>query len=86
MARRRKLQWFGHVTRNMGTLEFDIIPGSLEGSRGIGRPKRTWLTDIGEWTGKSVVTFIRKAKNHGRWQKIVDLSKCPNNHQAMGMM
>ena len=42
-------------------------------------------TDIGEWTGKSVVTYIREAKNRERWQKIADSSKCPNGHQATGV-
>ena len=81
-ARRRKLQWFGHVTRKMGTVAFDIMHGSVEGSRGRGRQKRTWLTGIGEWTGMSVVTCIREAKNCGRWRKIADPSKCPNGHQT----
>ena len=84
-GRRRKLQWLGHVTRKTWTPAFDIMPGSVEGRRGRRQPKRTWGTDIGEWTGKSVVTYIREAKNRGRWQKIADSSKCPNGHQATGV-
>eukprot|EP00794_Sanderia_malayensis_P017886 gene17886-biopygen12251 len=84
-AKRRNLQWFGHITRKMGTLAFDIMHGSVEGSRGRGRPKRIWLTDIGEWTEKSVVGCIREAQDRGRWRKIVDWSKCPNSHQATGV-
>ena len=58
--------------------------GSMEGSRGRGRPKRTYLTDIGEWTGKGVATCTREAKNRGLWRKIVDSPKCPNSDQATG--
>ena len=66
----------------MGTLAFDIMHGMVQESGGRGRPKRMWLTDMDEWTGKSVVTCIHDAKNHGRWQQIVDSSKYPNGHQA----
>ena len=67
----------------------DSLPcmhGSVEGRRGRRRPKRMWRTDIGQWTGKSVVTCNCEAKNRGRLQKIVDSSECPNGYQATGAM
>ena len=51
---RRKLQWLGHTSRRTGTLAYDIIQGSVKGSSGRGRPKRTWFDDIKEWSGRSV--------------------------------
>ena len=84
-ARRRKLQWFGHITRKMGTLAFDIMHGGVEGSRERGRPRKSWLSDIAEWTEKSVVVCLREAQDRGRWRRIVYLSKCPNGHQATGV-
>eukprot|EP00794_Sanderia_malayensis_P009858 gene9858-biopygen8121 len=84
-ARRRKLQWFGHTSRKDGTLAYDIMHGGVEGSRGRGRPRRTWLADIAEWTEKSVVECLRNAKDRGRWREIVRASKCPNGQQATGV-
>eukprot|EP00794_Sanderia_malayensis_P010064 gene10064-biopygen8268 len=84
-ARRRKLQWFGHISRKDGTLAYDIMHGGVEGSRGRGRPRRTWLADIAEWTEKSVVECLRNAKDRGRWREIVRASKCPNGQQATGV-
>lgn len=49
---RRKLQWFGRVTRRPGTLALSIMHGSVEGTRKRGRPKTNWLGDSQRWTGK----------------------------------
>ena len=84
-ARRRKLQWFGHITRQNGTLAHDIMHGAVEGSRGRGRPRNTWLSDIVNWTGKSVVSCMRVARDRGRWRKTVNSSKCPNGQRATGV-
>ena len=84
-ARRRKLQWFGHITRQNGTLAHDIMHGAVEGSRGRGRPRNTWLSDIANWTGKSVVSCMRVARDRGRWRKTVNSSKCPNGQRATGV-
>eukprot|EP00795_Rhopilema_esculentum_P007413 gene7414-13169_t len=85
-ARRRKLQWFGHITRQNGTLAHDIMHGAVESSRGRGRPRNTWLSDIANWTGKSVVSCMRVAKDRGRWRKTVNSSKCPNLQRATGLL
>ena len=50
-ARRRKLQWFGHVSRKPGTMAYTIMHRMVEGNRGKGRPQATWLKDIAYWTG-----------------------------------
>eukprot|EP00795_Rhopilema_esculentum_P005717 gene5717-10971_t len=84
-ARRRKLQWFGHITRQNGTLAHDIMHGAVESSRGRGRPRNTWLSDIANWTGKSVVSCMRVARDRGRWRKTVNSSKCPNGQRATGV-
>eukprot|EP00795_Rhopilema_esculentum_P013875 gene13875-4826_t len=84
-TRRRKLQWFGHITRQNGTLAHDIMHGAVESSRGRGRPRNTWLSDIANWTGKSVVSCMRVARDRGRWRKTVNSSKCPNGQRATGV-
>ena len=84
-VRRRKLQWFGHVTRRPGTLANTIMHGSVEGSRGRGRPKRMWTDDIKDWTGMRLIECIREAGKRDVWKRRIAKSKCPNGHRkAMG--
>ena len=84
-ARRRKLQWFGHVTRRTGTLAYDIMHGAVEGSRGRGRPKNSWMRDIVAWTERGAVTCVSLARDREGWRRIVESSKCPNGHRATGV-
>ena len=62
-ARRRKLQWFRHTSRRVGTLAYDIMHGSVNGSKGRGRPKRTRFNDIKDWSGRSIVDCLRASKD-----------------------
>ena len=61
-AHRRKLQWFGHTTRRVGLLAYDVMHGLVEGARGQGRPNRTWLTDIARRTGIGTTACVRLAE------------------------
>ena len=45
--KRRKLQYFGHVTR-AEKLSALILQGKIEGRRSRGRPRRRWQHDIME--------------------------------------
>ena len=82
IVRRRKLQWFGHVTRRPGTLAHTIMHGSVEGNRGRGRPKRMWTDDIKDWSGRGMVECIREAGDRDVWKRRVQRSKCPNGHRT----
>ena len=50
----RKLSYVGHVMRNTSG-QYDTllttIEGRLDGKRGRGRPIRTWVDDLRDWTG-----------------------------------
>ena len=48
-VKRRKLQWYGQVSRSSG-LAKTILQGSLKGGRRQGR-QRKWEDNIKEWTG-----------------------------------
>ena len=50
IVKRRKIQWFGHVTRNDISLSLAniIMHGRVPGKRGRGRPRKTWLSNIHE--------------------------------------
>ena len=51
-VKRRKLKWYGHVTRSDGLTKV-ILQGTAEGSRRRGRPKNSWIDIIAEWTDTS---------------------------------
>ena len=48
-VKKRKLTWFGHVTRSNG-LAKTILQGTVEGGRRRGRQKRKWVDDVQDWT------------------------------------
>ena len=79
-ARRRKLQWFGHTTRRVGSLAHIVMHGSVEGERGRGRPKATWLDDIKKWTGLSIIEAMGEAMNRMSWQRRTVASMYPNGY------
>ena len=58
---KRKLQYFGHVIRRE-KIQRLLMDGKMEGSRGRGRPRRTWVKDITEATGKSYSDCVRTAQ------------------------
>ena len=55
-GRRRQLQWLGHTKRRPGSFAHDVMHGLVEGARGRGRPKRTWLNDISNWMRVGITT------------------------------
>ena len=50
IAKRRKLQWYGHVSRSSG-LAKAILQGTVKGGRRQGRQRKRWKDNIREWTG-----------------------------------
>ena len=49
---RQKLKYAGHVLRGSGGDLLSLVSeGKLEGTRGRGRRRRMWSTDIKEWAG-----------------------------------
>src|SRR3989442_5404254 len=49
---KRKLRYAGHVLRGSSRLShLQILEGFVEEKRKGGRPRRTWMKDIIEWTG-----------------------------------
>ena len=81
-VKRRKLQWFGHVTRRPGTLAHTVMHGGVDGRRGQGRPRRNWVDDVKIWVEEPVEVCIRMAENRETWRRT---SQCPNGRNATGM-
>ena len=72
IVKRRKIQWFGHVTRNEKSLKLANITmhGRVPVERGRGRPRKTWLPNIQEWTNLSMTEATRKAADRKMWKDI----------------
>ena len=60
VVKRRKLQWYGHVSRSSG-LAKTILQGTVKGGKRQGRQRKRWEGNIREWTGlefaKSPVSY-----------------------------
>ena len=69
VVKKRKLKWFGHVTRGTG-LSKTILQGTVPGKRGRGRPRRTWTDNIRDWTGLEGDALLRRAENRKEWRKL----------------
>ena len=48
IVKRRKMQWYGHVSRSISI----ILQGTVKGGRRQGRQKKRWEDNIREWTGQ----------------------------------
>ena len=70
MVKRRKLQWYGRVSRSSGLVK-SILQGTVKGGRRRGRQRKRWEDDIREWTGLEFAKSQRAVENRGKWRKLV---------------
>lgn len=68
-VKRRKLQWYGHITRSSG-LAKTVLQGTVEGARRRGRQKKKWVDNIMEWTGNDFATTQAQARNRQTWREL----------------
>ena len=67
IVKRRKLHWYGHVSRSPG-LAKTILQGTVKGGRRQGRQGKRWENNIREWTGLEFANPTRQRrteKNEG---------------------
>ena len=69
IVKRRKLQWYGHVSRSSG-LTKTVLQGTVKGGRRQGRQKKRW-EDIRKWTGLEFTTSQRTVDNREKWRELV---------------
>ena len=62
IVKRRRLQWFGHVSRSSGLAE-TILQGTVKGGRRRGKEKKRWEDSIREWTGLEFAKSQRAVEN-----------------------
>ena len=69
IVKRRKLQWYGHVSRSSG-LAKTILQGTVKGGRRQGRQRKRWEDNIREFTGLEFVKSWRAVENRKKWRKL----------------
>ena len=68
-VKRRKLTFFGHTIRH-NSLNKTIVQGTLEGQRRRGRPRKSWLSNILEWTEMELTDVLTAAQGRDEWRMI----------------
>ena len=69
IVERRKLQWYGRVSRSSG-LAKTISQGTVKRGRQQGRQRQRW-ENIREWTGLEFAKSQRAVENWEKWSKLV---------------
>ena len=69
-VKKRKLKWYGHVSRSSG-LAKTILQGTVRGGRRRGRQKKRWEDNIKEWTGMEFADSQRALENRETWRELV---------------
>lgn len=60
--KKRKLEYLGHIMRNTKYRVLqNILQGKVEGKRGPGRRRHSWLKNLREWFGVNTCTLFRRA-------------------------
>ena len=62
IVKRRKLQWYGHVSRSSG-LAKTILQGTVKGRRRQGGQRKRWEDNVREWTGLEFGKSQRAVEN-----------------------
>ena len=73
IIKKRKLRWYGHISRSLGMLK-TIVQGTVKGARRRGRQKKRWEDNIKEWTGMGFGDSLRTAEDREGWKGIVATS------------
>ena len=55
IGKRRKLQWYGHISRS-SSLEKNILQGTVKGGRRQGRQRKRWEDNIRKWADQEFGT------------------------------
>ena len=72
----RKLRYFGHISRKDGSIVKLIMQGTVEGSRGRGRPSTSWTDDIKRNSEVSFTAATRLEET----ELVGDLLQGPQQH------
>ena len=70
IVKRRKLQWYGHVSRSSG-LAKTILQGTVKGGRRQGGQRKRWEAKVRKWTSLEFGKSQRAVENREKWRKLV---------------
>ena len=70
IVKRRKLQWYGHVSRSL-VLVKTTLQGTVKGGRRQGLQRKRWEDNIRVWTGLESGRSHRVVENREKWGKII---------------
>ena len=73
MVKKRKLRWYGHISRSSGMAK-TILQGTVKGARRRERQKKRREDNIKEWTGMGFGDSLRAAEDWEGWKDIVATS------------
>ena len=65
IVKRRKLQWYGHVSRSSG-LAKTVLQGTVKGEGRQGRQRKGWEDIIRKWTGLQFDKSQRAMENRAK--------------------
>ena len=69
-VKRRKLHWYGHVSRS-SDLAKTISQGTVKERRRQCRQRKRWEDNTREWTGLGFAKSQRAVENRGKWRKLI---------------
>ena len=69
-VKKRKLKWYGHVSRSSGLVN-TILQGTVRGGRRRGRQKKKYENNIKEWTRMEFADSQRVVENRETWRELV---------------
>ena len=80
-VKRRKLQWYGHVSRSSGLAKKKkILQGTVKGGRRQGGQRKRWEDNIREWTGLEFGKSQRAVENRENGENWLQIHLwCPND-------
>ena len=71
--RKRQMQFVGHLNRHK-CIEHLALTGKIEGKKGKGRPRKTYLNSLNSWVTKkelSNINFLRLSDQRDEWRTMI---------------